>query len=74
MDRFGDPDMSPQTRSIKNSECLISIGMEDRKVAMNQLGGRVEGMSSQLKDGILFQMDNTEVSRNDYIFSNRRNS
>jgi len=74
MDRFGDPDMSPQTRSIKNSECLISIGMEDRKVAMNHLGERVEGMSSQLKDGILFQMDNTEVSRNDYIFSNRRNS
>lgn len=32
------------------------------------------GMGSQVFDLIKFQMDNTEVSRENYIFSNKRNS
>jgi hypothetical protein len=59
---------------IKGFECLVSISPEDRVIALAHLDDAKKGVSEQIKDGVLFQMDNTEVSREDYIFSNRRNS
>ena len=74
INKLGEPDMSPQSRMIKGFECLVSISPEDRVIALAHLDDAKKGVSEQIKDGVLFQMDNTEVSREDYIFSNRRNS
>lgn len=74
IDKLDDPDMSPQSKMIKGSECLINVSAEDRAIALANLDDAKKGIFEQLKDGVLFQMDNTEVSREDYIFSNRRNS
>lgn len=71
---LNEPDMSPQSKSIRNSECLSSLSMEDFNKAKIHLKETNTGLNKQFKDSILFQIDNTEVSRNDYIFSNKRNS
>jgi hypothetical protein len=74
IDKLDDPGMSPQSKMIRNSECLIGISEEDRVTTLVHLEETKKGILEQLKDGVLFQMDNTEVSREDYVFSNKRNS
>ena len=74
INKLNDPDMSSQSKMIRDSECLIGISTEDRVTTLAHLEEARKGILEQLKDGVLFQMDNTEVSRDDYVFSNKRNS